>query len=289
MSHVGSVVVNKAARIASICVMMTVSGALLAACQSDPDIDITKLGIETDPPETLYNQGLANIKAGNIVEASRKFDAIDAQHPFSEWSQKALVMSTFTKYRLARYTDAVTAGNRYLNLYPRSDDSAYVQYLVGLSYWKQIVNVTQDQKTSLQTIDAMQKVIDNYPDSEYVDDAQAKIRFARDQLAGKEMQVGRYYLERKEYLAAISRFRAVVEKYPNTNQIEEALARLVEAYFALGVVQEAQTAAAVLGHNYPDSQWYADSYKLLKSGGLEPRENSGSWIARAGKKILVGS
>ena len=289
MSHVGSVVVNKAARIASICVMMTVSGALLTACQSDPDIDITKLGIETDPPETLYNQGLANIKAGNIVEASRKFDAIDAQHPFSEWSQKALVMSTFTKYRLARYTDAVTAGNRYLNLYPRSDDAAYVQYLVGLSYWKQIVNVTQDQKTSMQTIDAMQKVVDNYPDSEYVDDAQAKIRFARDQLAGKEMQVGRYYLERKEYLAAISRFRVVVEKYPNTNQIEEALARLVEAYYAMGVVQEAQTAAAVLGHNYPDSQWYADSYKLLKSGGLEPRENTGSWIARAGKKILVGS
>ena len=289
MSHVGSVVVNKAARIASICVMMTVSGALLTACQSDPDIDITKLGIETDPPETLYNQGLANIKAGNIVEASRKFDAIDAQHPFSEWSQKALVMSTFTKYRLARYTDAVTAGNRYLNLYPRSDDAAYVQYLVGLSYWKQIVNVTQDQKTSMQTIDAMQKVVDNYPDSEYVDDAQAKIRFARDQLGGKEMQVGRYYLERKEYLAAISRFRVVVEKYPNTNQIEEALARLVEAYYAMGVVQEAQTAAAVLGHNYPDSQWYADSYKLLKSGGLEPRENSGSWIARAGKKILVGS
>jgi len=289
MSHVGSVVVNKAARIASICVMMTVSGALLVACQSDPDIDITKLGIETDPPETLYNQGLANIKAGNIVEASRKFDAIDAQHPFSEWSQKALVMSTFTKYRLARYTDAVAAGNRYLNLYPRSDDSAYVQYLVGLSYWKQITSVTQDQKPSLQTIDAMQKVVDNYPDSEYIDDAQAKIRFARDQLAGKEMQIGRYYLERKEYLASISRFRVVVEKYPNTNQIEEALARLVEAYFAMGVVTEAQTAAAVLGHNYPDSQWYADSYKLLKSGGLEPRENTGSWIARAGKKILVGS
>ncbi|GEO83784.1 MULTISPECIES: outer membrane protein assembly factor BamD [Alphaproteobacteria] len=269
--------------------MMTVSGALLTACQSDPDIDITKLGIETDPPETLYNQGLANIKAGNMAEAARKFDAIDAQHPFSDWSQKALVMSTFTKYRLARYTDAVTAGKRYLNLYPRAEDSAYVQYLVGLSYWKQIANVTQDQKASMQTIEAMQKVVNDFPDSEYVDDAQAKIRFARDQLAGKEMQVGRYYLERKEYLAAITRFRAVVEKYPNTNQIEEALARLVEAYFAMGVVQEAQTAAAVLGHNYPDSQWYADSYKLLKSGGLEPRENSGSWIARAGKKLLVGS
>lgn len=288
MSHLGSVVVNKAARIASICVMMTVSGALLAACQSDPDIDITKLGVETDPPDVLYNQGLANIKAGNMVEASRKFDAVDRQHPFSESSRKALVMSTFVKYRMARYTDAIATGNRYMNLYPRSDDSAYVQYLVGLSHWKQIVNVTQDQKSSLQTIDAMQKVVDNYPDSEYVEDAQAKIRFARDQLAGKEMQVGRYYLERKEYLAAVSRFRVVVEKYPNTNQIEEALARLVEAYYAMGVAQEAQTAAAVLGHNYPDSQWYADSYKLLQTGGLQPRENPGSWIARAGKSLLLG-
>ena len=117
-------------------------------------------------------------------------------------------------------------------------------------------------------------------------DAQAKIRFAKDQLAGKEMQVGRYYLERKEYLAAVTRFRTVVEKYPTTNQIEEALARLVEAYFAMGVVGEAQTAAAVLGNNYPDSQWYADSYKLLQTGGLEPRENKGSWISRAGKSLL---
>ncbi|MFA7415043.1 MAG: outer membrane protein assembly factor BamD [Rhizobium sp.] len=281
--------VKNAARIASVCLMMTVTGSILAACQSDPDIDITKLAAETDPPEVLYNQGLANIKAGNMAEAGRKFDAVDAQHPFSEWSRKALVMSTFVKYRLGRYTEATTTGKRYLNLYPRSDDAAYVQYLIGLSYWKQIVNVTQDQKSSIQTIEAMQAVVDNYPDSEYVEDAQVKLRFARDQLAGKEMQVGRYYLERKEYLAAISRFRVVVEKYPTTNQVEEALARLVEAYFALGVVQEAQTAAAVLGHNYPDSQWYSDSYKLLQTGGLEPRENAGSWIARAGKKILIGS
>jgi outer membrane protein assembly factor BamD len=135
----------------------------------------------------------------------------------------------------------------------------------------------------------MQKVVTDYPKSEYVTDAQAKIRFARDQLAGKEMQIGRYYLERKNYLPAISRFRIVVEQYPTTNQVEEALARLVEAYYAMGIVEEAQTAAAVLGHNYPDSQWYADSYKLLKSGGSEPRENSGSWIARAGKKLLLGT
>ncbi|WP_458574651.1 outer membrane protein assembly factor BamD [Rhizobium sp. PDO1-076] len=268
--------------------MMSLAG-VLASCQSDPDIDISKLATETDPPDVLYNQGLANIKAGNMSEAARKFDAVDAQHPFSEWSRKALVMSTFTKYRLGRYGDSIASGNRYMSLYPKSEDSAYVQYLVGLSNWKQIANVTQDQKASQKTIEAMQRVVDQYPDSEYVDDAQAKIRFARDQLAGREMQVGRYYLERKEYLAAVSRFRVVVEEFSNTNQIEEALARLVEAYFAMGIVQEAQTAAAVLGHNYPDSQWYADSYKLLQSGGVEPRENEGSWIARAGRKFLTGS
>jgi outer membrane protein assembly factor BamD len=265
------------------------AGALISGCQSDPDIDITKLGLNNDPPDVLYNQALANMKAGNMAEAARKFDAIDRENPFSEWARKALVMSTFVKYRQGKIDDALASGNRYMAQYPKSEDAAYVQYLIGLSYSKQISDVTQDQRASSKTIEAMQAVIDNYPDSEYADDAQAKIRYARDQLAGKEMQVGRYYLERKEYLAAVSRFRIVVEKYPNTNQIEEALARLVEAYYAMGIVEEAQTAAAVLGHNYPDSQWYADSFKLLQSGGAEPRENKGSWISAAGRKLLLGS
>lgn len=286
MGEVVSLMVKRAARIGTVILIMTGTGALLASCQTDPDIDITKLAAETESPETLYNQGLANIKAGRTSEAIRKFDAVDAQNPFSEWSRKALVMSTFTKYRAGRYADSIASGNRYMNLYPRTDDSAYVQYLIGLSHWKQISDVTQDQRASQRTIEAMQKVVDGYPDSEYIDDAQAKIRFARDQLAGKEMQIGRYYLERKEYLASIQRFRNVVETYPQTNQVEEALARLVESYYALGVVQEAQTAAAVLGHNYPDSQWYADSFKLLQTGGLQPRENSGSWISRAGKRLI---
>ncbi|KQZ54706.1 hypothetical protein ASD54_05145 [Rhizobium sp. Root149] len=274
------------ARVALVSLLLVGTSALVTSCQSDPDIDITKLGLATDPPEQLYNQGLANMKAGNIAEASRKFDSIDRQNPFTEWGRKALVMSTFSKYRLAQYDEAVATGNRYLRQYPSSQDSAYVQYLVGLSYSKQIADVTQDQKAARNTIEAMQKVVDNYPKSEYVEDAQAKMRFARDQLAGKEMQVGRYYLERKEYLAAIQRFRNVVENYGRTNQVEEALARLVEAYYAMGVQEEAQTAAAVLGQNYPDSQWYADSFKLLKGGGLEPRENRGSWISRAGAKLI---
>ncbi|APG85088.1 outer membrane protein assembly factor BamD [Sinorhizobium americanum] len=281
-----SVDMRKSARVVAVVLAAVAGSSLITACQNDPDIDITKLTAETDPPEVLYNQGLANLNAGKTTEAGRKFEAIDRQHPFSEYARKALVMNAFVAYRNGQYQDAINSTSRYLNLYPQSEDAAYAQYIQGLAYTKQIPSVTQDQKPAQRAIDAMQVVVDKYPDSEYVDDAQAKIRFARDQLAGKEMQVGRYYLERKEYLAAISRFRVVVEQYPNTNQVEEALARLVEAYFSMGVTAEAQTAAAVLGHNYPDSQWYADSYKLLQSGGLEPRESGTSWIARAGKKLI---
>ncbi|RVQ66682.1 outer membrane protein assembly factor BamD [Sinorhizobium medicae] len=281
-----SVDIRKSARVAAVVLAAVAGSSLITACQNDPDIDITKLTAETDPPEVLYNQGLANLNAGKTTEAARKFEAIDKQHPFSEYARKALVMNAFVSYRNGQYQDAINSTNRYLNLYPQSEDAAYAQYIQGLAYTKQIPSVTQDQRPAMRAMEAMQVVVDKYPDSDYVDDAQAKIRFARDQLAGKEMQVGRYYLERKEYLAAISRFRTVVERYPTTNQVEEALARLVEAYYAMGVTGEAQTAAAVLGHNYPDSQWYADSYKLLQSGGLEPRETGTSWIARAGKNLI---
>jgi outer membrane protein assembly factor BamD len=282
----GQFELKKMARVAVIALAAAAGSVLITACQNDPDIDITKLTAETDPPEVLYNQGLANLNAGKTTEAARKFDAIDQQHPFSEYARKALVMRSFINYRNGQYQDAINGASRYLNLYPESEDAAYAQYIVGLAYSKQIPAVTQDQKPAFKTIEAMQAVITKYPDSQYVEDAQAKMRFAKDQLAGKEMQVGRYYLERKEYLAAITRFRSVVEKYPNTNQVEEALSRLVETYFAMGITAEAQTAAAVLGRNYPDSQWYADSYKLLQTGGLEPRENGNSWISRAGKQLV---
>lgn len=286
MVFAGQFELKKMARVAVIALAASATSVLVSACQNDPDIDITKLTVETDPPEVLYNQGLANLNAGKTTEAARKFEAIDQQHPFSEYARKALVMKAFVNYRNGQYQDAINGASRYLNLYPESEDAAYAQYIVGLAYSKQIPAVTQDQKPAMRTIEAMQAVVTKYPDSDYVEDAEAKIRFAKDQLAGKEMQVGRYYLERKEYLAAVTRFRTVVEQYPNTNQVEEALSRLVESYFAMGITAEAQTAAAVLGHNYPDSQWYADSYKLLQTGGLEPRESGNSWISRAGKKLL---
>jgi len=279
---------GRAFRVALIVAGLAGVSAGVSGCQSDPDIDITNYAQSVEPADVLYNQGLANLQAGQLTEAGRKFDAVDKQHPYSEFARKSMVMSAFTNYRQGQYTEAINTASRYLSLYPNDEDAAYAQYIVGLSYYRQIPEVTRDQRTSARAIAAFTEVIERYPDSEYVEDSQAKLRYARDQLAGKEMQVGRYYQERKEYVAAANRYRLVVEQYPNTRQVEEALARLVETYYAMGLESEAQTAAAVLGHNYPDSQWYADSYKLLKSRGLEPRENKGSWISRAGS-ALVGS
>ncbi|MEM9107168.1 MAG: outer membrane protein assembly factor BamD, partial [Pseudomonadota bacterium] len=207
---------------------------------------------------------------------------------YSEYARKAMVMNSFANYRLGRYSSAINTANRYISLYPNSEDTAYAYYLIGMSYYRQIPEVTRDQRTTRRSIAAFQEILQRFPDSDYVPDSEVKVRFAMDQLAGKEMQVGRYYQERKEYAAAVNRFRTVVEDFPQTRQVEEALARLVEVYYSMGLTQDAQAAAAVLGHNFPDSQWYADSYKLLQTGGLEPRENQGSWITRAGS-ILIGS
>ncbi len=275
-------------RMAATMIPVLVAPLFVSACASDQDVDLATYVEQTDPADVLYNQGLANMNAGRLGEASKKFGAIDRQHPYSEYGRKALVMSAFADYRQGKYEEAINSGKRYVQLYPTDEDAAYAQYIVGLSYFRQIRDVTQDQKESRRAIEAMEEVVQRWPESPYVEDAKAKIRFARDQLAGKEMQIGRYYLERREYIASIKRFRYVVENYSNTRHIEEALSRLTEAYFAMGLTSEAQTAAAVLGHNYPDSQWYKDSYKLLQTGGLEPRENGGSWISKAGK-LIVGA
>ena len=267
---------------------MTAVSLLVSGCMSEKDLDLTSYVEDVEPADTLYNQGLANLEAGRLKEAVAKFQAIDRQHPYSEFARKSLVMTAFAQYRQGNYDDSIANASRFVNLYPSHPDAAYAQYIVGLSWFRQIRDVTQDQKEARRTVEAMDEVITRWPESQYVEDAKAKKRFGRDQLAGKEMQIGRYYLERREYIASVKRFRYVVEVYSDTRHVEEALARLTETYYAMGLVSEAQTAAAVLAHNYPDSQWYRDSYKLLKTGGLEPRENRGSWISKAGA-LLVGT
>ena len=261
---------------------------LAAGCASDKDVDLTSYVETIEPADVLYNQGLANLEAGRMSEASKKFDAVDRQHPYSEQARKSMVMSAFSNYRLGKYDEAINTGKRYVSLYPTSDDAAYAQYIIGLSYYRQVRDVTQDQKEARLLAETMRELVARWPDSEYISDAHAKIRFARDQLAGKEMQIGRYYQERREYIASVKRFRNVVEMYSDTRHVEEALARLTETYYAMGLASEAQTAAAVLGHNYPESQWYKESYTLLQSSGLSPREDSGSWLSKAGK-LITGS
>ena len=264
----------------------------LAGCMSggDNDVDVLALAAETDPPDVLYNQGLANLEGGRLGEAAKKFQAIDRQHPYSEWARKALIMQAFASYRGGDYEEATTAAKRYLSLYPDSDDAAYAEYIIGLSHYRQIPDVTRDQKQAAYTAQAMRALMERFPDTAYAEDARGKLRIARDQLAGKEMLIGRYYLERRDYLAAINRFKNVVDVYPDTRQVEEALARLTEAYYAMGLTREAQASASVLGQNFPDSPWYQDSYALLRGHGLEPREGSSdSWFASATKKITGAS
>jgi outer membrane protein assembly factor BamD len=237
--------------------------------------------VEVAPPDLLYNEALAHLQAGDARDAQKKFDEIDEQHPYSEYARRSMIMSAYLNFRRSNYQDAINEAERYVKLFPASPDAAYAQYIIGESYYRQIPDVTRDQELSQKAIDAMSEVVRKYPDSEYASDARRKIDVARDQLAGKEMQIGRYYMERHEYLAGVNRFKVVVEDYQTTRHVEEALLRLTEAYLALGIVPEAQTAAAVLGHNFPDSVWYKDSYKLLSKSGYAPQENEGSWISQA--------
>jgi outer membrane protein assembly factor BamD len=227
------------------------------------------------PADKLYNEGLARVQSGDSEGAAKKFDEIDKQAPFSPYAKKGLILSAYTNYQASKWEEAITASKRFIAQNPASPDAAYAHYILAMSYYNQIPDATRDQERTEQAITALQQLITKYPKSEYVLDAKEKLLVARDQLAG------RFYLEKRNYTGAVNRFRDVITKYQTTRHVEEALMRLTEAYMALGITNEAQTAAAVLGHNFPDSQWYKDAYVLLQSGGLEPREDRGSYISRA--------
>lgn len=250
----------------------------LTACTKSEDKNADFAVDNIVAPDALYNQALANLDAGDLQTAKKRIDDLNSQHPYSEYSRRSLILDTFINYRQGQYAEAASSGRRFIQLYPGDDDAAYAQYIIGMSYFKQMPHITRDQGVTQKSYRAMASLVEKYPESEYVEDAKRKMRVTQDQLAGKEMLVGRYYQERREFLAAINRFRKVVEKHPSTRHVEEALARLTESYFSLGLSEEAQNSAAVLGHNFPDSQWYEDSYKLLQTGGLEPRESKRSWL-----------
>jgi outer membrane protein assembly factor BamD len=245
--------------------------------------------VPDDPADKLYNEGLFLLNSKeSYADAAKKFDEVDRQNPYSDWARKSLLMSAYAYYQAKKYDDCVNAAKRYVTLHPGSPDAAYAQYLIGASYFDQILDVTHDQARADKAVTALEEVVRKYPESEYAQAAKKKIEQARDQLAGKEMEIGRFYMKRRDFTGAINRFKVVVTQYQTTREVEEALMRLTEAYLSLGIVDEAQTAAAVLGHNFPDSPWYKDAYKLIKSAGAEPNENKESWISRSFKKLGLG-
>jgi outer membrane protein assembly factor BamD len=242
-----------------------------------------------EPGDKLYNEGLYLLnERKNPKEAAKKFEEVDRQHPYSDWARKSLIMTSYAYYQARDYEDAISAGKRYVTLHPGSADAAYAQFLIASSYYDQIPDVTRDQQRTEKALESLEEVVRRYPTTEYAISAKQKLEVARDQLAGKEMTIGRYYLEKKDFVGAINRFKVVVTKYQTTRHVEEALMRLSEAYMSLGIVGEAQTAAAVLGHNFPDSIWYKDAYRLVQSRGKEPYENTDSWISKAFKKVGLG-
>lgn len=232
------------------------------------------------PAESIYDQGLARLQRRDYEGAATKFAELEKQFPFSQWSRKGLLMVAYSNFEGKKYDEAAMAATRYVNLYPSTEETPYALYLAGMSMYNQIPDISRDQERAEQAVKIFNDLVQKYPKSEYAEEAKYKLIVARDQLAGKEMSVGRFYLTRKNYTAAANRFREVLGKYQTTRHTEEALYRLTEAYLALGIVHEAQTAAAVLGHNYPDSRWYKDAYALLQTGGLSPNEDRGSWISR---------
>jgi outer membrane protein assembly factor BamD len=254
--------------------------ALLAACSAlDKD-----LPVPDEPADKLYNEGLYLLNhKKDSKSAAKKFEEVDRQHPYSEWARKSLIMTAFAYYQAGAYDDCISAARRYVSLHPGSPDAVYAQYLIGASHFDQIPEISRDQDRTEKAVQTLEELVRKYPSSEYVGEARRKIEMARDQLAGKEMDIGRQLLTSNNYTGAINRFKVVVTRYQRTRHVEEALLRLTEAYMALGIVDEAQTSAAVLGHNFPDSRWYKDAYALIQSKGLEPSENKGSWISRAFK------
>ncbi|MBY0531961.1 MAG: outer membrane protein assembly factor BamD [Xanthobacteraceae bacterium] len=264
-------------------------GISLAGCASFGGLSLSNLwGDKKDdellvdqPADVLYNEALTLLNKKEFEKAAKKFEEVDRQHPYSEFGRKSLLMSAYAYYEGQKHPETVAAAKRYLALHPGSPDAAYAQYLAASALFDEIPNIELDQRRTETALEALSEVIRKYPDTEYATSARRKIDVARDQLAAKEMVTGRYYLKQRNFTGAINRFKVVVTKYQNTRHIEEALARLTEAYMALGIVNEAQTAAVVLGHNFPDSPWYKDAYALVTTGGAVPREDKGSWISRA--------
>lgn len=254
--------------------------ASLAACASSEPEYVER------PVEELYNEAMDKMGAGDWKAAAEAFDEVERQHPYSQWATRAELMAAYAHFRNGEFSQSILAAQRYLQLHPGSEGAPYANYLIAVSYYEQIVDVQRDQQATQDALSALQLVASRYPDTDFARDAQLKVDLVREHLAGKQMAIGRFYLKRGDYLASINRFRNVIEEYQTTSHVPEALHRLTEAYLALGIVHEAQAAASVLGYNFPGSDWYEDSYRLLAQAGVaQPLQQAAptatsSWLGR---------
>ena len=268
-------------------VALALSATLLAGCG----------GQSSRPPESLESFTAEEIyKRGEFeLENSRKpedavfyFSEVERLYPYSEWAKRALIMQAYSYHRARDYEEARGAAQRFIDTYPGDEDAAYAQYLLALSYYDQIDEVGRDQGLTFQALQSLRSVIEQYPDSEYARSAILKFDLAFDHLAAKEMEIGRYYLKRGHYAASINRFRVVVEEFQTTSQTPEALLRLVEAYLALGLTDEAQTAGAILGYNFQSSPFYQDAYGQLRGRGLAPEARGDNWLTNVYRQMIQG-
>ena len=258
-----------------ICLLVAALVTLISACSGNDAPEYVERKVDE-----IYNEAVDQLEQREFQPAAMLFDEVERQHPYSVWATKAQLMAGFAHYQNNSYPEAIIAIDRFIQLHPGNRDIAYAYYLKALCYYEQISDVARDQNATEEALDMLQEVLRRFPKSNYARDARLKIDLTRDHLAGKEMDVGRYYLERDHFLAAINRFRRVVEQYQTTTHVPEALHRLVEAYTALGIVDEARKSAAVLGHNYPGSEWYSDSFSLAEGKERPDKEEKG-FLARA--------
>jgi outer membrane protein assembly factor BamD len=242
---------------------------LLAACTADEAVP----EYVERPVNEIYNDALNVLQDGEYKDAAIMFDEVERQHPYSTWATKAQLMSAYSYYQDDSYDSAVVALDRFIQLHPSNPDVPYAYYLKALSYYEQISDITRDQKMTKLAMLTLDELVKRFPSSKYAKDAKLKLDLTRDHLAGKEMEIGRYYLKQGQYLASINRFKIVIDNFQSTTHVPEALHRLAESYVALGITLEAQKVAAVLGHNFPGSQWYTDAYGLVEGKIVKPKED----------------
>ncbi|MBB5722817.1 outer membrane protein assembly factor BamD [Loktanella ponticola] len=259
---------------------------LLASCgvfATEPPVDL-----ETLSAQQIFAMGEMELEQGKADEAAITFGEIERLYPYSGFAQRALIMQAFSYHKNEDYPNSRASAQRYIDFYPVEEDAAYAHYLLALSYYDQIDDIGRDQGLTFQALQALRIVIEKYPGTEYASAAIPKFDLAFSHLAAKEMEIGRYYLKRNNYAAAVNRFRIVVEDFQTTPHTAEALHRLVESYLSLGLTAEAQTAGAILGHNYQSTEWYQDSYALLTGQGLEMRSEGDNWLSSIYRQVLLG-